>query len=153
MAAGHPPCGWVVPGVARPQGVEGLGMVDPGEPLRSPWPPLAIRLCGISSIHFTPKLSRFGRLCAARERSSFPRVGDDRGACCLVVNLLCLPFSIPSIDSTYLLPIRGQTQVITFCFPFPTSQLRFCHQREITCDSTLHSKRFVFRQNLCRDFK
>jgi hypothetical protein len=29
----------VASGVARPQGVEGLGMAGPGETLESPWPP------------------------------------------------------------------------------------------------------------------
>ena len=52
MAAGHPPCGWATPptirpygrlGVARPQGVEGLGMAGPGETLGSPWIPLPVR--------------------------------------------------------------------------------------------------------------
>jgi hypothetical protein len=33
----------VVLGVARPQGVERLGMAGPGETLGSPWIPLAIR--------------------------------------------------------------------------------------------------------------
>jgi hypothetical protein len=32
-----------VSGVARLQDVEGQGMAGPGETLRSPWPPLAIR--------------------------------------------------------------------------------------------------------------
>jgi hypothetical protein len=31
-------------GRARPQGTVGSGMAGPGESLRSPWPPLAIRL-------------------------------------------------------------------------------------------------------------
>jgi hypothetical protein len=35
----------IVSGVARRQGIEGLGMVALGETLGSPWPPLAIRPC------------------------------------------------------------------------------------------------------------
>jgi hypothetical protein len=45
LQAGHPRNGRVViSGVARPQGIEGLGMADPSDALGSPWPPLAIRL-------------------------------------------------------------------------------------------------------------
>jgi hypothetical protein len=33
-------------GVARPQGVEGLGMAGPHETLGSPWIPLPVRACG-----------------------------------------------------------------------------------------------------------
>jgi hypothetical protein len=44
LQAGHPPNGrkgvW---GVARPQGVEGLGMARPGETLGRPWIPLPVR--------------------------------------------------------------------------------------------------------------
>jgi hypothetical protein len=44
--AGHPRNGCkAVLGVARPQGIEGLGVVGPGETLGSLWIPLAIRAC------------------------------------------------------------------------------------------------------------
>jgi hypothetical protein len=39
-----------VSGVARPQGVKGLGMAGPGETLRSPSPPLAIHPCSTNLI-------------------------------------------------------------------------------------------------------
>jgi hypothetical protein len=45
--AGGPPPPTIRPygrlGVARPQGVEGLGMAGPGETLGSPWIPLPVR--------------------------------------------------------------------------------------------------------------
>jgi hypothetical protein len=45
LRASHPKNGRkTVLGVARPPGMEGLGMAGPGETSGSPWPPLAIRL-------------------------------------------------------------------------------------------------------------
>jgi hypothetical protein len=44
--AGHPRNGHkAVSGLARPQGVQGLGMAGPGETLGSPWIPLTIWAC------------------------------------------------------------------------------------------------------------
>jgi hypothetical protein len=46
-----------VSGVACPQGAEGLGMVGPGETLRSPWPPPAIRPVETRTFYDRQKLS------------------------------------------------------------------------------------------------
>jgi hypothetical protein len=46
LRVGHPRNGLkAVSGVARPQGIEGSGIAGPGETLRSPCTPLAIRAC------------------------------------------------------------------------------------------------------------
>jgi hypothetical protein len=49
------------PGVACPQGAEGLGMVGPGETLGSPWIPLPIRAC-IKEFFLFPFLDSFSIL-------------------------------------------------------------------------------------------
>ena len=48
--------------MARPQGVEGLGMAGPGETVRSPWPPLSIRcdLIGLQAIRLAGDHPRNG---------------------------------------------------------------------------------------------
>jgi hypothetical protein len=61
-SAGHPWNGSnAISGVACPQGIDGLGMANPGETLGSPWPPLAIRpslsLVCLSSIPLAPSIS------------------------------------------------------------------------------------------------
>jgi hypothetical protein len=48
LQEGHPRNGCKpVLGVAHPQGIEGLGMVGPGETLGNPWLPLGIRACKV----------------------------------------------------------------------------------------------------------
>jgi hypothetical protein len=67
--------------MARPQGLEGLGMADLGETLGSPWIPLAIRACWHylkkikeTKIFFAGYYKRLSKLTASKEAKSVASV-------------------------------------------------------------------------------